>query len=897
MKRVNMFFAAVALVAAVTVTVISAVIGHTVSIDQVAGILNLSNGETVLARYDGDDILLDQITASGTSRVSVSIPREKSGELYSLLDMAADGEGNLFLLKDVMDAKTGKRIRQQLEVYDLSRLVSKRVQRYELSPEENMRYRWIQVSGSVVLMGTDEQETTLLREAYDLGSVLAGGELSYKSLRTYYLAGEEGIYDAVLAGSDVAYTTRSGKVFLAREDDAVSTEVYPARVLETLMYPLYIAPQDTDSVYIGEQESGDILSLTLSDGSTQVLKTGTEPFSGASSYAPVDIMAMSMTDPQNFSGLARSATEGFVLVVSTSGQTTVSQGISHSVLSMLSSLLITFLGTGVIVLLVLQLFRGFFVLIGQSRTILVKLMVATLPLLTLALAFFGYFSYQTYRDSIYASFEKQVEDEGNMLTALFGTESFDEIEYPYDYTVEGYTYLRQQMSTRAIHTATAYYEEALAENGMEPLYVGVDFDYPCFYPFDVRLNTQAYDLYQMAAFSGSAQIGFLDDANGPRIACVTPIGGASGDTVYLLETGILMDNMDSYTDVYLRNFVLVSLIFLVGIGLALGLVFTRILRPIGEIKLGLEEFSKGNRGIRLEDNASDEFSDIIRVFNKMANDIDAQIYSLRQASETYFRFIPPRMLTMLGKENLGDVELGSSKEQVCRVLNVSLKLHSGNLTQVQQQELLNQLFGIVNTSAEEKGATVMTDSVSLRRLRVLCPEEANLSVDLALTILSRVDAMNAGLPVQNRLDVLLVLHRARCYYGICGEEERLVPALLCDELDQLADDEAAMRQFSCRLILTADACEGLQRDRYFHRFIGYLENTGSERIGLYDFYDCTPPEETRLIGETKSTFDKAMELYLQKRYYDAKNLFALVLRQNQYDNVSRYYIFQCEKKL
>ena len=52
-----------------------------------------------------------------------------------------------------------------------------------------------------------------------------------------------------------------------------------------------------------------------------------------------------------------------------------------------------------------------------------------------------------------------------------------------------------------------------------------------------------------------------------------------------------------------------------------------------------------------------------------------------------------------------------------------------------------------------------------------------------------------------------------------------------------------------------------------------------------------------MIGETKSTFDKAMELYLQKRYYDAKNLFALVLRQNQYDNVSRYYIFQCEKKL
>ena len=84
---------------------------------------------------------------------------------------------------------------------------------------------------------------------------------------------------------------------------------------------------------------------------------------------------------------------------------------------------------------------------------------------------------------------------------------------------------------------------------------------------------------------------------------------------------------------------------------------------------------------------------------------------------------------------------------------------------------------------------------------------------------------------------------------------------------------------------------------YFHRYIGCPEGADSAKFGLYDFYDSCTPEEIRLINETKATFDKAMELYEAGRWYDAKNMFAVVLRENQYDNVSRTYIFRCEKHL
>ncbi|MEG1971950.1 MAG: HAMP domain-containing protein, partial [Oscillospiraceae bacterium] len=503
---------------------------------------------------------------------------------------------------------------------------------------------------------------------------------------------------------------------------------------------------------------------------------------------------------------------------------------------------------------------------------------------------FGIFSYSTYSASVNQSFQKQVIDEGSLLRALFGTESFTEIEYPYQYSGESYTYLRHNMDTRSVYTATAYYER-------QKLFVGVNREYPCAYPFDIGLNTKASELYKKAAYTGQPQTGIINDGVGKRIACVTPIGGVSGSVIYLLETGIPVANMSTYTNSYLRNYVLMALLFTLAVALILIIVFRRILNPIGEIKSGLEEFSCGNRGVRLTDNASDEFSDIIRVFNKMANDIDEQIFSLKQASETYFRFIPQQMLQLLGKENLGDVELGSSMERDCSVLCISLGLHCDNLSGNEEQTLTNRFFNIINLACDQNGATLMSDSVSLRRLRVLCPNGCNSAVDLALSAISHVDALNATLPVQNRLDALFVVHRAPSYYGICGDENRLVPALISSEMDLIADCEKALRALSSRLLVTEPAFAQVEKDHYFCRYIGHLDEEGADNIGLYDFYDAASPQETRLINETRTTFDKAVELYQEGRYYDAKGLFALVLRQNQYDNVARNYVFRAEKKL
>ena len=98
-----------------------------------------------------------------------------------------------------------------------------------------------------------------------------------------------------------------------------------------------------------------------------------------------------------------------------------------------------------------------------------------------------------------------------------------------------------------------------------------------------------------------------------------------------------------------------------------------------------------------------------------------------------------------------------------------------------------------------------------------------------------------------------------------------------------------------RLLVTKTAYEMIENvESYAHRYVGRLV-TDEMDVGMYDVYDDRNAEQIRIMKTTQHVFDKAMELYEKGYYYEAKNLYAMVLRENQQDKVAKYYIFRCEE--
>lgn len=880
----------VSIVLAILFAVFSCVVFAQSGIDNIADIETCADGNTVVATYEDDKIELVLVDEQGKITQLDSISRSSKNGIASVTDIAVDTQGVIYLLLDHLDELTGEYVSQSIAVYDASKVFQKNIETLWLGENEGTRYRWLEAATSLTMVSVNDAQTMLFRELYDIDD-LADGILTQKGSRSYTIPEEEGVFEVEPVGTSLVYITMSGKVFLAGEDGADAKELYPARILEELMYPTFLAQESDTSVIVGEQDSGDFLTLSIEDGATQTYKNGSEPFSGLSNYSPSDIVTMSMADLENFTGVVKNdATDCYELIVSNAGETFVVKSLNGGIVSVLKQILLATILASLVCLAFCVVWNFILEAIRGSRLIRTKLIFSTLPLLAVAMVVLGYFTYNSYAESIRLSFYKQVEDEGNMLIALFGTETFSEIEFPYDYPDEAYQYLKQQIATRDIYVRTSYFE-----NGT--LYTGVDSDYPCFYTSDIYMNAEVVALQEKAAYTGQSQTALISDVRGERFICITPIGGSDGTIVYLLETGITVENMYSYTRAYILNFSLIAFLFMLAVDILLVLAFVKNLQPLQQIKEGIEEFSKGDRSARLEIETNDELSDISRVFNKLAGDVDLQLYELNRLSTVYYRFIPHQMLRLLQKENIGNIELGSKVEGEYIVLMAALKLsdvHNVSYT----QELTNTFFNTIHdicTASET--ATLLSDSANLRRLCILCPSGAQEAVETALSAVAKLDAINATLPIQLQMNVSFVVDKAEIYYGVCGDESRFMPTLISNEIDWLAQKEALFAQMSSRLIVTEKAQQDVDLTSFSCRYIGTLNEENRKACGLYDFYDSTQSEHTRLINTTLTTFNKAMELYEEGRYYEAKNLFVLVLRENRFDNVARYYLFECEKHI
>ncbi len=855
------------------------------SIKSVAEIYHSNEGGSVVATYEDGEIIITHLNTSG-SVSTFTIPRTEDGGYVSILDMLLDDEGYLYILKEILNEE--EKPKQSIEVYNLENLFFKHTATHELLSDE-IYYKWLSLDGSIFLSGTTEQDSKVIRSSYDAGQLRADNITEPKHSRTYNISSEEGIHELAPYGDDIIFMAKSGKLFMASEGEPAPTEIYPARSLERVMYPIFFTIQD-DIVLLGEQESGDILSLIPSTGETDILKSGTEPFSGESSYTPINILSMSMVDTDNFLAVTKNeATRSYDLLHTVSGQTTEINTLSRGFIATLLTLVFRILIAVGIIFVAINGISAYINYVKNNKSVLNKLTLTVLPVLLAALILFGVFAYYSNRLTVIQNTEKQIQDEGNLLAALFGAEVFDEMEFPYDYVSDSYKYLLAQIGTRATYTRTAYFER-------ETLYTGVDFDAPLFYPFEIGMSIDSAELYARAAGTGTAQTGMINDKYGIRFSCVTPIGGISGATTYLIETGVPYSGIDESSLIFLLIYIGFAAVFVLVMMLLLNATFKRLINPIGRIKSGLEEFSKGDTTVRIEFDSNDELSDIVKVFNNMASDIDLRMYDLQKASQTYFRFIPQKVFALLGKESLADIKLGNSVEAIYNTLTVSLSFNNSASTAT-LQEMTNRCFNIINETCDKYNATPVADSVNLRRLQIICPEGANSAVDVALGALSRIDALNAGVPMQNKVSALFIVHKTRVFYGICGDENRYVPSIISSELDFIAENEELFREFSTRLIVTSASVEEIEEDSYFYRNIGQISTRGNRQYELYDFYDASPGAQTQLINETKATFDKAMQLYNDKRYYEAKNLFAIVLRENQYDNVARYYIFKCERSI
>ena len=286
MKRFVRIIILTALILAGVLAGYQGIRNSSVSMDSLLGISTAGDGTTVTGWYDGDRTVLARVRQNGSIDGTLQFQTIKKNDMYNIKGIAV-GDRYTYVLRNRVNRYTGKLTGQELVVIDFDSLFRKEKKVFELTAEDNYVYGWVNASGdTITLIASDPNGTQAVRSSYEFGSVL-DDTLSLKNSRYYPLKSGEGIYKAMGNGTDLVYISDSGKIYCANEQEI--WEVYPARTLDTLMYPTFIAYAESGAVYLEEHETGNIIRLTLEDGSEETVLSGNSPFGGSNLYTPRDV--------------------------------------------------------------------------------------------------------------------------------------------------------------------------------------------------------------------------------------------------------------------------------------------------------------------------------------------------------------------------------------------------------------------------------------------------------------------------------------------------------------------------------------------------------------------------------------------------------------------------------
>lgn len=388
-----------------------------------------------------------------------------------------------------------------------------------------------------------------------------------------------------------------------------------------------------------------------------------------------------------------------------------------------------------------------------------------------------------------------------------------------------------------------------------------------------------------------------NDFTGDFVALYVPVLDQEGKSIGVMESGINSRILAFEVQQQMAEIHHLLWIIMVVLIVTVMAVLTFFLRPLIRLRDAVEDVSRGNLGRTVKVWGRDEVAGIGNVFNRMSLRLKEQVEFIRACSDGYAAFIPQRVLEILGREDITKVRLGDQKEIPAAVLSVSsyeLKESARTLSGGQLYHLINSmLYEMIPLVSGENG---VVDHMKEDGLEAYYPDNCEGALQSAVAICERFRTMEAQ-------GIKLPVYRACICFGqvrvgIVGGRERMEASTISDLMSLNAFLSVMGEKYGAKvLILEHGALQIPDFKKRFHaRDIGtlYRKLTGqAERI--YDVYDGDSAEDYKAKDKTKAMFQKAIKLYRARNFYEARLVFAKILRENGKDLAVREYIYRCDQ--
>lgn len=207
---------------------------------------------------------------------------------------------------------------------------------------------------------------------------------------------------------------------------------------------------------------------------------------------------------------------------------------------------------------------------------------------------------------------------------------------------------------------------------------------------------------------------------------------------------------------------------------------------------------------------------------------------------------------------------------------------------------INEIFSSIVPIMSDNGGVV--ERYNNSGLISLYPENSIAAIKSAINV--RECIKNSNNDSLKNVDLGFVINKEDIMVGIIGCEERFGASVVSDYLTIIERLNKFGEKYGSNILVTENSINDINIDVVFYNYrkLGKIKYKNKDEIvTLYDFFDGDDYEVIALKKQTKDIFEKGVEEYLNKNFYEARKLFIEVLKQFQEDKASKEYLRFCDE--
>jgi adenylate cyclase len=548
-------------------------------------------------------------------------------------------------------------------------------------------------------------------------------------------------------------------------------------------------------------------------------------------------------------------------------------------------------------LLVIYAIRYLYVRIMNRRLpLMLKQMLIFVPVIVAALFILAYVVYSSYSAKLEEAVEKDLALMAhNGSNNLVNGDTLAHLTNASQFMNDDYRTIKQRMAsffdTMEANRDGIYNTLYKFENGK--LYVLMDDDdsVNMFNPYPLGEDTEQL-IAQRRGVTGRSM-----DSTGYWMYAISPIFNSKSEIVGIYETGKDMNGFRAHQQAVQRSVIRSIGIMALVIILLFALISYFLLSSIRKLRNSVTEVAAGNLDTSVHITSRDEVGDLGDSFNLMADSIRSHIANMVKVNDASNRFVPQQFVKFLGKDNLLDLKLGEQVESEMAVMTMNMHAFFELSKDLTPRENFNSFLKRFCPTIRTNGG--MINKYLGVGMLALFPERSEDAIRSAIEMRRSLEVYNGHRSnFQYRaIDIGIGIHRGSLMLGIIGEEARLEGSVISDNVNLSSMLEKACHPLGSPILITDSIVKDVaDMSQFHHRCIGYVQLEGkNEPVLLYDVFEGDPETIRVLKARTKLRFEQAVDWYQNGRFYDAREAFLDVIKQNRWDKAARLYFYLCDE--